>query len=217
MPIEINKNKISPIRDSQVLRVIERMNDDRRHPDRSAFDGPLRHDAEAFVDFGFSIHPDQGDLIYLLCRAMGAIRVVDFATSVGMSAIYFAAAMRDNGGGHVIGSELVQAKVDVARKNLADAGLAEYADIRQGDARKTLGDLGGPVDFALIDGWPLPEGPSLARQVIDIVAPQLRVGGYVLNDNAEPDFLEYIRDPANGFISITIPIKRGTELALKVV
>lgn len=116
----------------------------------------------------------------------------------------------------MIGAELVASKVEVARRNLTDAGLAEYADIRVGDARETLRDLGGPVDFALIDGWPLPEGPSLARQVIEIVAPQLRIGGYILNDNAEPDFLDYIRDPANGFISVTLPIKRGTELALKV-
>jgi predicted O-methyltransferase YrrM len=208
--------KPSPIRDPKVLKVIEKMNATRRLPDRGAFDGPSRHDAEAFAEFGFSIHPDQGDLIYLLCRAMGARRVVDFATSVGMSAIYFATAIRDNGGGLVIGSELVQAKVDVAWQNLTDAGLVEYADIRHGDARATLADLGGSIDFALIDGWPLAEGPSLARQVIEIVAPQLRIGGYVLNDNAEPDFLEYIRDPANGFISMTLPIKRGTELALKV-
>jgi hypothetical protein len=53
--------------------------------------------------------------------------------------------------------------------------------------------------------------------VIEIVAPQLRVGGYVMNDNAEPDFLEFIRDPGNGFISITLPLKRGTELSVKVV
>jgi hypothetical protein len=44
----------------------------------------------------------------------------------------------------------------------------------------------------------------------------LRVGGYVLNDNAEPDFLDFIRDPASGFLSITLPLKGGTELALKV-
>jgi predicted O-methyltransferase YrrM len=94
---------------------------------------------------------------------MGATRVVDFATSVGMSAIYFAAAMRDNGGGHVIGAELLPAKVEAAGKNLADAGLGKYADIRMGDARRTLRNLGGPVDFVLIDGWPVPEGPSLAR------------------------------------------------------
>ncbi|WP_245396502.1 O-methyltransferase [Jiella sonneratiae] len=192
------------------------MNASRRRPPRESFGNHSRHDPEFFADYGFSIHPDQGDLIYLLCRQMGAKRVVDFATSVGMSAIYFAAAIKDNGGGEVIGAELVPAKVEIAKDNLAAAGLASFADIRLGDARETLRDLGGPVDFALIDGWPMPEGPSLARQVIDVVAPQLRVGGYVLNDNAEPDFLDYIRDPANGFISISLPIKRGTELALKI-
>lgn len=217
MPREIPQSSgPSPIHDSRVLDVIRRLNASRRHPERSDFDGPSRHDAAAFAEYGFSIHPDQGDLIYLLCRAMGAERVVDFATSIGMSALYFAAAMRDNGGGLVIGSELVQAKVDTARANLADAGLADFADIRVGDARETLRDLGGPIDFALIDGWPQPEGPSLARTVIGIVVPQLRVGGYLLNDNAEPDFLDYIRDPANGFISTTLPIKRGTELTLKI-
>ena len=53
-------------------------------------------------------------------------------------------------------------------------------------------------------------------QVIEIVAPQLRTGGYVMNDNAEPDFLEFIRDPANGFLSVTLPLKGGTELSVKV-
>jgi predicted O-methyltransferase YrrM len=147
---------------------------------------------------------------------MGARRVVEFATSVGMSTLYFAAAMRDNGGGLVIGSELVPAKVVAARRNLAEAGLADYADIREGDARHTLRDLGGPVDFILIDGWPVSEGSSLARQVIEITAPQLRTG-YVMNDNAEPDFLDYVRDPASGFLSMTLPLKGGTELCVKVV
>ena len=60
------------------------------------------------------------------------------------------------------------------------------------------------------------EGPSLARQVIELTAPQLRTGGYVMNDNAEPDFLDYVRDPASGFLSITLPLKGGTELCVKV-
>ena len=116
----------------------------------------------------------------------------------------------------VIGSEIVPAKVATARRNLADAGLSDYAEIREGDARQTLRDLGGPVDFILIDGWPRDHGPSLAREVIEITAPQLRRGGYVMNDNAEPDFLEYVRHPGNGFLSITLPLKGGTELCLKV-
>ena len=82
--------------------------------------------------------PEQGDLIYLLCRGLRTQRVAEFATSIGMSTIYFAAAVRDNGGGKVIGSELVPAKVAAARRNLADAGLADYAEIREGDARQTL-------------------------------------------------------------------------------
>jgi hypothetical protein len=44
------------------------------------------------------------------------------------------------------------------------------------------------LDFALIDGWPRDEEPSLVREAIGIVAPQLRVGGYVMNDHAERIF-----------------------------
>ncbi|MEE7175869.1 class I SAM-dependent methyltransferase [Escherichia coli B12:H4] len=192
------------------------MNNERKHPPQELFREAPVLDPEKFSGYGFSIAPEQGELIYLLCRAMKATRVVDFATSVGMSALYFAAAMKDNGGGLVIGSEMVREKAEVASRNLAEAGLTSFVDIRVGDAREMLKDLGGPVDFILIDGFPLADGPSLARQVTEIVAPQLRVGGYILNDNAEPDFLSYVRDPQNGFISITLPIKRGTELALKI-
>jgi predicted O-methyltransferase YrrM len=213
-----NDTPLSPIKDARVLAVIERLIETRRRPlGGSPINNPeMSRDPFDYAEYGFSIVPDQGDLIYLLCRGMGATRVVDFATSIGMSAIYFAAAMRDNGGGTVIGSELVPEKVATARRNLADAGLADYADIREGDARQMLRDPGGPVDFALIDGWPNGQGPSLAREVIEILAPQIRTGGYVVNDNAEPDFLQFIRDPANGFISVSLPLKGSTELCVKV-
>jgi len=207
---------VGPIQDLRVRAVIADLCTAARYPQDG---GPRQHpecDPADYADYGFSIFPDQGELIYLLCRAKRAKRVVEFATSVGMSTLYFAAAMRDNGGGLVIGSELVPEKVDTARRNLARAGLDDYADIRQGDARTTLRDLGGPVDFALIDGWPVASGPSLARQVIELLAPQLRAGAFVMNDNAEPDFLDFIRDPTNGFISITLPLKGGTELAVMV-
>ena len=205
-----------PILDPKVRHVIERLHSDRRFPQGGGPRSSAAPDPEAFAEYGFSIHPEQGDLIYMLCRGMGARRVVDFATSIGMSALYFAAAMRDNGGGRVIGAELVAAKAEVARANLAEAGLDRYVDIRVGDARETLWDLGGAIDFALVDGWPGGDGPTLARQIAETLAPQIRRGGYILNDNAEPDFLDFIRDPANGFISMTLPIKRGTELALKI-
>lgn len=207
-----------PILDPQVNAVIASLQEARRRP---VDGGPCGHsdndrDPYNYADYGFSIHSEQGDLIYLLCRAQGAKRVAEFATSVGMSAIYFAAAVRDNGGGEVIGSELVPAKVATARRNLVAAGLADLVDIRQGDARETLRDLGGPIDFLLVDGWPGAEGPSLARQVMEIVAPQIRIGGLVMNDNGEEDYLAYVRDPQNGFRTLSLPIKGGTELSVKV-
>jgi hypothetical protein len=71
-------------------------------------------------------------------------------------------------------------------------------------------DGGGPID-----GWPLASGASLARQVIETVAPQLRLGAFVMNDNGEEDYMAFIRDPRNGFSSRTLPIKRGTQLSVK--
>ncbi|QOZ34834.1 O-methyltransferase [Bradyrhizobium sp. CCBAU 53421] len=213
-----NAEPHSAIADARVAAVIARLQASRSRPADGGRRGnpAMSRDPHDYAEQGFSIDPEQGELIYLLCRGLRAKRVAEFATSVGMSTLYFAAAMRDNGGGTVIGSEIVPAKVQAAKRNLAEAGLADYAEIREGDARKTLRDLGGPVDFILIDGWPGEKGPTLARQVIEIVAPQLRVGGYVMNDNAEADFLEFVRDPKNGFVSITLPLKGGTELCLKV-
>jgi predicted O-methyltransferase YrrM len=209
---------LSPLKDARVRAVIERLMESPRLPSGASpsDNREVSRDPFDYADYGFSIRPDQGDLIYLLCRGMRARRVVDFATSIGMSAIYFAVAMRDNGGGTVIGSELVPEKVATAWRHLADAGLADYADIREGDARQTLSSVGGPVDFALIDGWPNGQQPSLAREVIGILAPQIRTGGYVMNDNAEPDFLQFVRDPTNGFLSVSLPLQRATELCVKV-
>jgi hypothetical protein len=38
----------------------------------------------------------------------------------------------------------------------------------------------------------------------------------VFNDNAEPDYLAYVRDPANGFLGMSLPLKGGTELSVRV-
>jgi predicted O-methyltransferase YrrM len=209
-----------PLLDPKVNAVIARLEEEAAEARRRPIQGPRNsanaQDPHAYADVGFSIHPDQGNLIYLLLRAQRATRYAEFATSVGMSTLYAAAALRDNGGGIVIGSELVPQKVFTAWRNLTEAGLAHLVDIRQGDARQTLRELGGPIDFMLVDGWPGPAEPTLARQVIEVVAPQVRIGGIVMNDNAEPDYLAWIRNPINGFRSMSLPIKGTTELSVKV-
>jgi predicted O-methyltransferase YrrM len=89
---------LSPIRDARVLAVIDRLIATYRRPSGgSPIHNPdMSRDPHDYAEYGFSIYPEQGDLLYLLCRGMRATRVVDFATSIGMSAIYLGAAMRDN-------------------------------------------------------------------------------------------------------------------------
>lgn len=204
----------SALHDRRVEQVIERMLDEARRPSEG---GPRRggQDPHSYAQYGFSVHPDQGELMYVLCRALHATCVVDFATSVGFSTLYLAAAVRDNGRGRVIGAEIVPAKIATARANLEAAGLADLVQIRAGDARLSLRDIGAPVDFALIDGWPLGKGPSLALEVMQLLGPQMRPGAIALNDNAEDDYLAFVRDPANGFRSMMLPLKGGTELSVK--
>ena len=208
-----------PLLDPRVHAVINRVRVEGASPfpGRSPRGGGQRsrsRDPFEFSGAAFPISPEQGDLLYLLCRATGATRVAECATSLGVSTLYLAAAVRDNGGGIVIGSEIVPEKAARARRNLADAGLDHLVDLRVGDARETFADLGGPIDLLLVDGWPTDTSPSLSRSIIELVAPQLRPGAIVIHDNAEEDYLAFVRDPANGFIGMTIPLKGGTEVSV---
>jgi predicted O-methyltransferase YrrM len=176
----------------------------------------------AFVrDKLVALDPEKCDLCYLLCRSMQARRVVEFGTSLGVSTIYLAAAVRDTvrdhgGEGIVIGTEIEPTKAAAANANLADAGLDTFVDVRVGDARETLKKAGGPVDFLLLDSW-IP----LVRPVIDVVAPQLRPGAIVVCDNVEMfereyrDYTSFVRDPRNGFRSVLLAHEGGLEISVK--
>jgi predicted O-methyltransferase YrrM len=149
-----------------------------------------------------AVAPAGGIFLYLLARAIGARRIVEFGTSFGVSTIYLALGVRDNGGGLVIGTEMVASKVASARNNLREAGLGDYVEIREGNALDTLKDLAGPVDFLLSDGW-----PQYALPVLQLVAPKMRHGAVVVNHNVvglrgdHVEYVAYLRDPSNGFVS----------------
>jgi predicted O-methyltransferase YrrM len=206
------------LRDTVVRAVIDRVRTEGQPPVWGPEGSPrvTPRDPREFPGVAFPISPEQGDLLYLLCRAIGATRVAECATSLGVSTLYLAAALRDNGGGLVIGSEIVPEKAARARASLADAGLEHLVDVRVGDALETFADLGGPIDLLLVDGWPTADPPSLSRSIIEVVAPQLRRGAIVVNDNAEDDYLAFVRDPANGFVGMTLPLKDATELSVRV-
>jgi predicted O-methyltransferase YrrM len=109
----------------------------------------------------------------------------------------------------------VPEKAERARRAIARAHLEHLVEIRVGDALESFRDLGGPIDLLLVDGWPTGRTPTLALSILQLVAPQLRRGAIVLNDNGEEDYLEYVRDPENGFATMTLPLKNGTELSIR--
>ena len=169
----------------------------------------------SYADNFLAISPDYGRFLYMMARARNATRIVEFGTSMGVSTIYLAAAIRDNGGGQLIGSELEPAKVARARANLDAAGLADLVEIREGDALETLEDPGGDVDLLLIDG-----AFALYLPVLRLIEPRLKVGAVILGENAfAPEYLAYVRDPANGYLSQSLPLDegRGNEFTVRIV
>lgn len=141
---------------------------------------------------------------------------MEFGTSLGLSTMDLAATVRDNGGGRVIGSELEPSRLLRARANLAEVGLDDLVEIREGDARETLCDPGGTVDLLLLDGW-----KDLDLPLLTMLKPALRSGSVVLADNiftfktALRTFVEHLQRPGSGFVSQTLRMADGFELAVR--
>lgn len=174
--------------------------------------------AERTKDIIMSVSKEGGHLLYLLTRAAHARTVVEFGTSFGISTLYLASAVRDNGGGQVITTELQPDKARKAQENFAAAGLDDVVDLRLGDARETLRELPGPVDLLLLDGW-----LDLRLPILRLVEPRLRPGALVIVDDVDldigrsfyQDFLDHIEDPANGYLSTRLPVHFGVQVCLK--
>jgi predicted O-methyltransferase YrrM len=172
-----------------------------------------------YADKLVALEEPKAEFCYGLCRAIGARRIVELGTSFGVSTMYLAAAVRDNGGGIVIGTEHEPHKAKAARANFAEAGLADLIDLREGDLRETLKTLEAPVDFVLCDIWTDVVLPGLL-----LISPHLRVGSVICADNtAGPraragyaDFFAFMADPANGLRTMTLPFDGGFEMTVKV-
>jgi predicted O-methyltransferase YrrM len=169
-----------------------------------------------WADKMVALEPVKARFCYSLCRALNAKRIVECGTSFGVSTLYLAAAVRDNGGGTVIATEYEPSKAAIAREHFAQAGLSQFVDLREGDLRETLKRIEAPVDFLLMDIW-----TPLARPAIELIGPHLRKGAIVIADNTDTyriaygDYFAYLNDPANGFSTMTLPFDGGLEMSVK--
>jgi predicted O-methyltransferase YrrM len=176
-------------------------------------DATAQERADALSDYYLPVTPEAGRLLYSLVRATRPETVVEFGMSLGLSGIHLAAAVRDNGTGRVVTTELSAAKIATATRNFADVGLADIVTVLEGDALETLGSLDGSVDFLLLDGW-----KELYLPVITMLEPRLSPGTLVVADNTNmPDlegYLDYVRDPANGYVSVNFVARDSDSMEI---
>jgi len=169
--------------------------------------------ADALSDFYLPVTPESGRLLYALVRTARPATVVEFGMSLGLSTIHLASAVRDNGSGRVVTTEMSAAKVAVAKATFAEVGLDDVITALQGDALATLADLDGPVGFVLLDGW-----KDLYLPVLTLLEPRLSPGALVIADNAElagiEPYLDYVRDPANGYVSVNFPVRESDSIEI---
>ncbi|MEU6992412.1 class I SAM-dependent methyltransferase [Streptomyces sp. NPDC046465] len=175
--------------------------------------GP-QEQADAKAEVYMPISAQGGRLLYNLIRAIRPATVVEFGTSFGISTLHLAAAVRDNGTGRVISTELSAAKAAAARRTFAETGLDDLITVLEGDARETLAALDGPADFVLLDGW-----KDLCLPVLRLLEPRLAPGTLVVADDVDLDdlapYLDYVRDPQNGYQSVTFPVEDGMEISCR--
>jgi len=178
----------------------------------------LMHSKTEYLDFygrlkdlWLPVSRETGGLLYMLARSTRARHIVEFGTSFGISTLHLAAAIRDNGGGRLIGSEFEASKVQRARQHLLEGGLADLVEIREGDALKTLAvDLPESIDLLLLDG-----AKALYADILALVESRLRPGALIVADNTDycPDYLARVRSPGSGYLSV--PFGDDVELSMR--
>ena len=166
---------------------------------------------ELLKDVPLPVSRETGDLLYMLVRSTGARSVLEFGTSFGVSTIYLAAALRDNGGGRILTTEFEPSKAARARAHLTEASLTNLVEIREGDALETLAhDLPESLDIVLLDG-----AKALYADILDRVESRLRPGSLILADDARhcPEFVSRMRSATHCYLSV--PLAGDLEMSMR--
>ncbi|MFI2613835.1 O-methyltransferase [Streptomyces sp. NPDC018584] len=163
-----------------------------------------------------NVAPNQGKLLHLLALTQGARRILEIGTLGGYSTIWLARALPADG--HLITLEYKPEHAEVARRNLARAGLDKLTEIRVGPALESLAALGAeyaehaehaedtantaPFDFVFIDADKV-NNPHYVEWSLKLTRP----GGLIVLDNV-------VRGGAVADPDDTDPSVRGTRAAL---
>jgi predicted O-methyltransferase YrrM len=126
------------------------------------------------------VAPLQGKLLMMLAAAMGARRILEIGTLGGYSTIWLARGLTEDGKLFTLDTNADY--VEVARGNIANAGLGDRVEVRVGKALDTLPKLhaegAGPFDLVFIDA----DKPS-TPDYFDWAVKLARKGSLIIVDN----------------------------------
>lgn len=166
-------------------------------------------------EFLLPVGAEAGNLLNMLIKSSKSQLIVEVGTSYGYSTVWLAEAARATGG-KLVSLDLDRAKVDYARKRLAQAGLGSWVDFKVGDALASIAALTEPVDFVLIDLW-----KDLYVSCLEAIYPRLSDGALLAADNvispassaaAAALYVAAVKVKP-GIQTVTVPIGNGIELS----
>ncbi|MGB2873908.1 MAG: class I SAM-dependent methyltransferase [Gaiellaceae bacterium] len=154
-----------------------------------------------------------GQFLFAFVAPQTDCEVLEIGGSRGYSTIWLAAGARYLGG-RVLSLENDPAKVEAWRRNIADAGLEEWAELVPGDAFETLPAIDDVFDVVFLDAE-----KEQYEELFGLARPQLEPGAVVVADNVlshAETLAAYSRarqaDPS--LESVTVPLDRGLELSV---
>ncbi|HWO80703.1 O-methyltransferase [Gaiella sp.] len=157
-----------------------------------------------------AVGPESGRLLFALVAPNPGCEVLELGGSRGYSTIWLAAAARILGG-RVVSLEQDERKVEQWRRNIADAGLDEWADLVVGDAKETLPSLEDGFDLVFLDAW-----KDDYELLFAFAREKLDPGGVVVADNVTTsDTVQAYaaaRQADPTLVSVTVPVGHGLEV-----
>jgi predicted O-methyltransferase YrrM len=189
--------------DDRVRRVLERLErDDEDERERGL---PREVRSRAVV-------PTTGRFLFSLVAPQTDCEVLEIGGSRGYSTIWLAAAARHLGG-RVLSLEADPAKIEAWGRNIAEAGLEEWAELLPGDAFETLPGLEDVFDLCFLDAE-----KRDYEELFALARGKLEAGALVVADNviSDPELAAYsaARQADPTLLSVTVPLDRGLELSV---
>jgi predicted O-methyltransferase YrrM len=159
------------------------------------------------------VAPTTGQFLFALVAPQTACEVLEIGGSRGYSTIWLAAGVRHLGG-RVLSLESDPRKIEAWRRNIADAGLEEWADLVEGDAHETLPAIDDVFDVVFLDAEKEDYERLFAAARTKVEPGALFVADNVLS-HADPLARYSAARRADPTLeSVTVPLDRGIELSV---